>query len=428
MKPRVSPRKKKAAAKSAASTATAVAVADDTTVVQSNRSPSGRKGKRKTNTTSANKTIASVTPSPKPGRFVVFTLSNGQRRGFDNDADAAEFRLEYGTLVIAENVLSTRQQMENFINRAAVNASPSVRVKQENDVEAISPDDKNRWARMQQSLQNSRPVPALTARHKTTRMSTKAVVVIEATDATGKIMWWFKPPMNLVWREYLKEFPASSVTTNEIWGNVSSAVARDPDKDENTPKMTFSKQKDKSFQVYVFWTFFTIDYETCQSYEAEQLWIEQALAEAMAWMRTAQKHPVYMNAIKTAFSEGMYRHMMQSSYSPTVDQFFQTCRTNIEKLDNLNRYVILDESKTIKLFLCSSELRTKKYQWETENDRLQALNDANTPKKKKAKETKDAVEKDDNTETEAVAVEVVATVVADGEIDDDETDSDDDDD
>ena len=423
-----SPRKKKATPKAAALSMATVAVADDSTVVKSNRSPPGRKGKRKTKTASDDEAKVTVTPSPKQGRYIVFTLSNGQRRGFDNEVDAAEFRLEYGSLAIAENVLTTRKQMETFINNESVNSSPSVRIKQENDEKTISPVDKTKWARMQQSIHNSKPLPILNFYFKTTRMSTKCIVLFDAKETYGKDLWWFKQPLPLVWREFVKEFPATSSATNEIWTNVSAAVARDPDKDENTAKTTYSKQKDKSFEVHVLWTFFNIDYGQHESYEAERIWIEQALAEAMAWMRTAQKHPVYMNAIKTAFSEGMYKHMIKNSYSPTVEQFFQTCRTNIEKLDNLNRMVILDESKSIKLFLCSNELRTKKYKWETEDARRQTNTDYNTPKKKRAKETTEEDQEDVIEEEEAVAVEVVATVVADADNDDDETDSDDDDD
>ncbi len=407
-----------------------MAVADDSTVAQSNRSPPGRKGKRKSDTIAAENAKSIVTPSPKAGRYIVFTLSNGQRRGFDNEVDAAEFRLEYGSLAIAENVLSTRKQMESFINNAAVNASPPTPIKQENDVKSISPDDKTKWARMQQSLQNSKPLPTLNFYFKTTRMSTKCVVLFDAKETSGKDLWWFKTPLPLVWREFAKEFPATSATTNEIWTNVSSAVARNPDKDENTAKTTVNKQN-KTFQVYILWTYFNIDHGQHESYEAERIWIEQALAEAMAWMRTAQKHPVYMNALKTVFSEKMYEHMMRGGYSPSVDQFFQTCRINIEKLDNLNRLVILDESKSIRLFICENELRTRKYKWETEKDRLQSTTDFNTPKKKRVKETTDTLDEDDNDEEEAITVDVVATVVADGDNDDNddgETDSENDDD
>ena len=204
-------------------------------------------------------------------------------------------------------------------------------------------------------------------------------------------------------------------------------MARYPDKDENTVKVTTNKQS-KVFKQQHFWSFFNIDPSQHKSYEAEENWIQQSLAEAVAWMRSAQKHPLFMNALKTVTSDKMYEAIIAGSYSPSVDNFFQRCHANMEKLDNLNPYVILDESKSIKLFLCNSESKTKKYQWQTEADCLGHDTGTSTPGKKKGKCNAKTTGLDDQNDEEPT--EVIATVINNeeeeerGNDDEEDTDSD----
>ena len=58
----------------------------------------------------------------------------------------------------------------------------------------------------------------------------------------------------------------------------------------------------------------------------------------------------------------MFKAMLtEKANSTTYKNFVQKCRIQVEKCQNLNTFVILDESKTIQMFLWKNEAKTRKY-------------------------------------------------------------------
>lgn len=140
---------------------------------------------------------------------------------------------------------------------------------------------------------------------------------------------------------------------------------RDPEKGNNDPLMSAPRGKDgKTFPVHVIWGFVNIPLAEARitSLRQEVEWVEENCQVCLQTLKQEVRKPVFQAAIAEAYTERMFKAMMKpSEYGPSFNQFFQSCRAQIEKADNLNKYVILDEVKTIQLFLIKNELEEKKY-------------------------------------------------------------------
>ena len=51
----------------------------------------------------------------------------------------------------------------------------------------------------------------------------------------------------------------------------------------------------------------------------------------------------------------------EQGYGFTLQKFIETCLVAVTRMDNLNKYVVLDDSKAIQMCLFKKELPHKKY-------------------------------------------------------------------
>ena len=68
--------------------------------------------------------VNKVTPEAKKTkmskhRYVVFTLDNGRRKGFDDEVDASEFRMEFGPVISSETTFTCREKMQAYVSNAS---------------------------------------------------------------------------------------------------------------------------------------------------------------------------------------------------------------------------------------------------------------------------------------------------------------------
>ena len=65
----------------------------------------------------------------------------------------------------------------------------------------------------------------------------------------------------------------------------------------------------------------------------------------------------------------------EQGYGFTLQKFIETCRVAVSRMDNLNKYVVLDDSKAIQMFLFEKELPHKKYAFDTDAQRKKNRNE-----------------------------------------------------
>ncbi len=161
-------------------------------------------------------------------------------------------------------------------------------------------------------------------------------------------------------------------------------IERDPEKGNNDAKVNIRKEDSREFKQNIFYTWFTIPWEKLRSREDEDEFIRGTTEEAVSQMRLALKNSVFLECIETVFTEKMFKAMTnEQGYGFTLQKFIETCRVTVSRMENMNKYVVLDDSKSMQMFLFEKELPHKKYAFDTEDERKksQENNNLKTPTK-----------------------------------------------
>ena len=316
-------------------------------------------------------------PKTSKNRYVVFTLDNGRRKGFDDEVDASEFRMEFGPVISSETTFTCPEKMQAYVSNASASEAKSSMT-----AVNLSPEDKKKRSKALKTLQDKKGSCVWNFYVKTTKSSAVAIVVLYPT-IYERYVWYVKKPIDEAWKQFFRNFTTGFPEVDEFWTNLTSVVERDPEKGNNDAKVNVRKDDGREFKQNIFYTWFTIPWQKLKSREDEDEFIKGTAEEAVSQMRLALKNSVFLECIETVFTEKMFKAMTnEQGYGFTLQKFIETCRVSVSRMDNLNKYVVLDDSKAIQMFLFEKELPHKKYEFDTEAERKNKI-----PKNKETTQT-----------------------------------------
>ena len=302
--------------------------------------------------------------------YRVYILDGGRdHRKVDSWDDAQEFEAEYATIIDSWSDFPTRTKMNKFLEQATKHTEETTTPAKNNSeddtvavVENLTPDEKTKFNRIRTLLEEYKPHNAINVYWKTTKYSKLCCVLFCAKNEKDQDMWFIRPPFQHCVSGYHVEYPHSNIAVNEFWTNFRTAAMRDPDKGPSDAKMNIRKKDNAEFAQYIMWTTFTIPVESIPSAPKEQEFIEGVINESVGSLRQAQRTSVFMNVVKEAYSRTMYEAMMKPPmYGVNFPTYIQTARVKAIRLENLNKFVTLENSNEIKRLLFKHDLPEKKY-------------------------------------------------------------------
>lgn len=300
--------------------------------------------------------------NPYKKYYVVYTLTSGDMESFEDIEASMEFQQEYESLISSSQYFDTKAKMNAFVTAgkdAAEKPDPDVEVI---SGEAMSPDDKNRFNRIRAMMEQAKPKDTLFIYWKTTPKSKIAVFVLVAKSQWKDRVWFVKKPFGDVLVNYFKATPTDNTFANDFLTNIKTAKERDQEKGNNDTRVEIRKTDGRSFDQYLMWTWCNLPIDKFESEQDEVTYIEENVGATIAHIRSAQRTTLFMHVVQTAYTEAMFNAMQTAKpNSTTFKDFVQKCRIQVEKCPNLNKFLILDESKTIQMFLWKNEVKTRKY-------------------------------------------------------------------
>ena len=293
----------------------------------------------------------------------------GKMRKCDSRNEAEDFENEYKECLVNQQQFTSRKKMDEYF-RAGMEATKShtTPTKNGNDVKNVaiddmSPEDKAKYNKIQTLMEEARPQPEFKLYWLTTKNSPTVAVLFRPVNDRGEPQWFMKPPFDAVVQAFFTACPSSTNAVNQFFVNLKQADQRDPNQGPNDVMMSKPKKEGApTFKQYVLWTTFELPVDTLTSAEEEEDYIELTLKHAINDLRQAQRNPLFMATVESAYSESFYKAMMSpKAYGGTFVTYIQKARTTVERCDNLNKHVILDASKEIKMKVFQNDQPEKKY-------------------------------------------------------------------
>jgi hypothetical protein len=290
-------------------------------------------------------------------------------------------------------------------------------------VKTMSPEEKTKFDSIRIGIENSKPKATMHFLTKTTRLSNVVIVLFNPLAPDGKPMWFFKKPFDAILANYFKESPTGDAFTDDLFTNMQHSKRRDPDKGPDAVLMSeATASNSKTYAQFMLRSWANIPVGNFASATEEQEWIVKHLNVAWNHLRNAQRTALFMNVVKESMSPSFFGAMLKKKdWQPNLPGFIHDSRVKVEQCDNLNSYLILEEVKSLQLFLFKNKLPEKKYpnddvvvKKEPESPRIHNAPAAHSTPNKKPKTsnvtpTEDVADDDEATESEdedGIAAEV----------------------
>lgn len=145
---------------------------------------------------------------------------------------------------------------------------------------------------------------------------------------------------------------------NEFFHNLDTAKQRDPSKGPND---AMASGDSTVYKQYLGWTWFGIPHDQLSSEDEEQEFIESTLEGAHNAFKEAVSTPVFEEVLRQQMSPGFFDICSKPQHGPNYIQYVQKAKTNIASCFNLNKHIVLDDTKRMKELLCHHELKKPKY-------------------------------------------------------------------
>lgn len=337
-----------------------------------NNSKSGKKQAAPVTPTNAKKKPKTSNPKPaiknpyaskkeSKSRYVVYTLMSGEKRAFDNVLDSVEFSSDYESIITSCEHFETKAKMNAFIKCSTPTKTSEECIITDIDTK-MSPEEKAKFNDMKAAIDFTKPMQEIHFNVKTSKKSNVAIIIIQGWRANGDKMWFIKQPFDKIISHYFKTSPTGNDFTDNLLTTLQLAKERDPDGQPNDQLFSERKSDGRKFYVNTMWGFVNIPVEEFASAEEEFSWFQDQATVTWNHVRTAQRSPLFNAVAKEFYSAKMWEKMNEKSdKGPTWTEFIQQCRVKVSAIDNLNKFVVLDEVKDMMMFLVKNELQEKKY-------------------------------------------------------------------
>ena len=296
--------------------------------------------------------------------YAVYTLVSGDIESFEDLTSAMEFQADHEALIASSERFDTKAKMMAFIKTSK--KAQAIKTEQDGDTPAtqqiaMSPEDKTKLNRIKDMMDAARPCDSWTFYYKTTPKSNIVIVIFVALNQWNENMWFVKRQLQSVLVNYFKTNPTDNNFVNDILTNVQSVKMRDKEKGPNAQLEIIGKDKRKYAQSYL-WSWANLPETSFASMQDEDNLLDEQFHETMTYIRSAQRTPLFMAVVKQAYSENMFNAMINDTKNSSgFTTFFQNCRVSTAKISNLNTFVILDEVKTMQMFLWKNSGQNRKY-------------------------------------------------------------------
>jgi hypothetical protein len=283
---------------------------------------------------------------------------------FDQSAEADDFMSEHDAIITNTHRFQTKAQMEAFVAASVPtvkDANASVGATTPVIDLTLSPEDKTKFMSMRSAMENAKNKHEVILHVRTTKKSSIALFILEAKRDTGADMFYFKSPLDKIWSQWFSNQPEKHEFTNDFFTTMQTAKRRDPEGDVNDRLVSVRTKDQQKFPVSILWCFVNIQVEKIASATDELKWFQDNADIAWNNFRRVQLQPLWTALLHASLSEGMKTAFNVAKFGPNFSQFVQECRVVVKPLDNLNKYVILDEAKNMQLLLVKNELEHKKY-------------------------------------------------------------------
>lgn len=305
---------------------------------------------------------------PKPAEdkstrsnFAVFQLCNGELKSFRTPVEAQDFADEHEALILHAQYFATKTAMDAYIRTASSPAKMLAAVDQ-TSLADLSPADKSKFQQIRAALESAKPACTINFAIKTTKKSLVAIIFVYARDELGRPVWFFKDPLPKVFQQYIAAIPSDNAFANSLLTTLQSVEQRDPDKGPEDAIMNVRKEDNRAWPQKIMYGWVDINPRSFASADEEMAWLDAMCRFTWMIAVSISSTAIFRASLQTAMSERFYAAIYKTpKFGPNFPDFMQHCKVNVTRLDNLNTLTVLEQVKTLQLFLVKNEQAEKKY-------------------------------------------------------------------
>jgi hypothetical protein len=311
---------------------------------------------------------STVTERPKKRvkkTYYIVILKNGSWKTFDSAGEMTAFKDDWGESVKASMDFSSKKKMQAKVkeleaaklSEEAKTKDVTVKVeKGSDDVKSLTTDQQASAEKIIQAIRKNSPSDRIHVYYRTNSSSKAVVFVPLQVDANGNLKWWFKGKQ---WATVVKYYAGTVTHEHEsiqhALKHMEFAYKRDPSGGPEDKQVDKSKRKveekgktkyvetGNTYPVTIPYTHMIIPTENFSNTVQETEWIEKTLETFAKETIKLHQSELFKTVIKGSVSDRQRNSMMFNSKQQTYSQCYSTCSTRVERLDNINSLIALED-------------------------------------------------------------------------------------